>query len=53
MILKEDFGKQVFQPLQENSKLFTELGICDRSNKLGHIYVVRITGRKTTAANSS
>ena len=47
MILKQDFGKQEFQPLREGSKLFTELG----SNvavpiKLGHIYLVRITGKK-------
>jgi hypothetical protein len=47
MVLKQDLGKQEFQPLQEGSKLFTELG----SNvaapiKLGHIYLVRIAGKK-------
>jgi hypothetical protein len=46
MVLKEDFGKQVFQPLRENSKL-TELGSSVAAPiKLGHIYVVRITGKK-------
>ena len=47
MVLKQDLGKQEFQPLQEGSKLFTELG----SNvaapiKLGHIYLVRNAGKK-------
>lgn len=46
MVLKEDFGKQVFQPLRENSKL-TELGSSVAAPiKLGHIYVVRSTGKK-------
>lgn len=47
MVLKEDFGKQVFQPLREGSKLFTELGSSVAVPiKLGHIYVVRNTGKK-------
>lgn len=51
MILKEDFGKQVFQPLRENSKLFTELGSSVAAPiKLGHIYVVRITGKKDNSS---
>ncbi len=51
MVLKEDFGKQVFQPLRENSKLFTELGSSVAAPiKLGHIYVVRITGKKDNSS---
>jgi hypothetical protein len=46
MVLKEDLGKQVFQPLREASKL-TELGSPAAAPiKLGHIYLVRITGKK-------
>jgi len=47
MVLKQDLGKQEFQPLQEVSKLFTELGSSVAAPiKLGHIYLVRITGKK-------
>ena len=47
MVLKQDFGKQEFQPLREASKLFTELGSSAAAPiKLGHIYLVRITGKK-------
>ena len=50
MVLKEDFGKQVFQPLRENSKL-SELGSSVAAPiKLGHIYVVRITGKKDNSS---
>jgi hypothetical protein len=46
MVLKEDLGKQVFQPLREASKL-AELGSPAAAPiKLGHIYLVRITGKK-------
>lgn len=51
MVLKEDFGKQVFQPLREGSKLFTELGSSVAAPiKLGHIYLVRITGKKDNSS---
>jgi hypothetical protein len=51
MVLKEDFGKQVFQPLREASKLFSELGSSVAAPiKLGHIYVVRITGKKDNSS---
>ena len=51
MVLKEDFGKQVFQPLREASKLFTELGSSAAAPiKLGHIYVVRTTGKKDNSS---
>ncbi len=51
MVLKEDFGKQVFQPLREGPKLFTELGSSVAAPiKLGHIYVVRITGKKDNSS---
>jgi hypothetical protein len=47
MVLKQDFGKQEFQPLREGPKLFTELGSSVAAPiKLGHIYLVRITGKK-------
>ena len=47
MVLKEDFSKQVFQPLQEASKLFTEAGSSVAATiKLGHIYLVRIADKK-------
>lgn len=47
MVLKQDLSRQEFQPLQEASRLFTEVG----SNvtapiKLGHIYLVRIADKK-------
>ena len=46
MVLKQDLGKQEFQPLQEASKL-SELGSSVAAPiKLGHIYLVRITGKK-------
>ena len=46
MVLKQDLGKQEFQPLQENSKL-TEVGSPVAAPiKLGHIYVVRIADKK-------
>ena len=46
MVLKQDLGKQEFQPLQENSKL-SELGSpVAVPIKLGHIYLVRTTGKK-------
>ena len=46
MVLKQDLGKQEFQPLQEASKL-TEVGASAAAPiKLGHIYLVRITGKK-------
>ena len=46
MVLKQDLSKQEFQPLQEGSKLFTDVG----SNataliRLGHIYLVRIADK--------
>jgi len=47
MVLKQDLGKQEFQPLQEGSKLFTEVGSSVAAPiKLGHIYLVRITDKK-------
>ena len=46
MVLKQDLGKQEFQPLQEASKL-SELGSpVAVPIKLGHIYLVRTTGKK-------
>jgi hypothetical protein len=46
MVLKQDLGKQEFQPLQEASKL-SELGSSVAAPiKLGHIYLVRTTGKK-------
>ncbi len=47
MVLKQDLGKQEFQPLQEASKLFTEVGSPVAAPiKLGHIYLVRIADKK-------
>jgi hypothetical protein len=47
MVLKQDFGKQEFQPLQEASKLFTEVGSSVAAPiKLGHIYLVRTADKK-------
>ncbi len=47
MVLKQDLGKQEFQPLQEASKLFTEVGSSVAAPiKLGHIYLVRIADKK-------
>lgn len=46
MVLKQDLGKQEFQPLQENSKL-TEVGSPVAAPiKLGHIYLVRTADKK-------
>jgi hypothetical protein len=47
MVLKQDLGKQEFQPLQEGSKLFAEVGSSVAAPiKLGHIYLVRIADKK-------
>jgi len=47
MVLKEDLREQVFQPLQEGSKLFTEVAPSATAPiKLGHIYLVRIADKK-------
>ena len=47
MVLKQDLGKQEFQPLQEGSKLFTEAGSSVAAPiKLGHIYLVRTADKK-------
>ena len=47
MVLKQDISKQEFQPLQEASKLFTEVGPAATAPiKLGHIYLVRIADKK-------
>jgi hypothetical protein len=47
MVLKQDLREQEFQPLQEASKLFTEVGSSVAAPiKLGHIYLVRITDKK-------
>jgi hypothetical protein len=47
MVLKEDLSKQVFQPLQEGSKLFTDVGPqATAPIKVGHIYLVRIADKK-------
>ena len=47
MVLKQDTTKQEFQPLQEASKLFTEVGPSAAAPiKLGHIYLVRVADKK-------
>ena len=47
MILKQDLGKQEFQPLQEAAKLFTDAGPeAAAPIKLGHIYLVRVADKK-------
>ena len=47
MVLKQDLGKQEFQPLQEASKLFTDVGPeASAPIKLGHIYLVRVADKK-------
>ena len=47
MVLKQDLGKQEFQPLREGPKLFTEVGTSIAAPiKLGHIYLVRIADKK-------
>ena len=54
MVLKQDFGKQEYQPLQEGSKLFTELTpSASAPIKLGHIYLVRIADKKDKASSNS
>lgn len=47
MVLKQDLGKPEYQPLQEGSKLFTEVAPSATAPiKLGHIYLVRIADKK-------
>jgi len=47
MVLKQDLRTQEFQPLQEGSKLFTDVGQSTTAPiKLGHIYLVRIADKK-------
>jgi hypothetical protein len=47
MVLKQDLSKQEFQPLQEASKLFTDVGPqATVPVKLAHIYLVRIADKK-------
>ena len=47
MVLKQDLRQQEFQPLQEASKLFAEVGSSVAAPiKLGHIYLVRIADKK-------
>ena len=50
MVLKQDFSKQEFQPLQEGPKLFTDVArSASAPIKLGHIYLVRIADKKDTS----
>jgi len=50
MILKQDLGRPEYQPLQEGSKLFTELTPSATAPiKLGHVYLVRIADKKDTS----
>lgn len=47
MVLKQDLSTQEFQPLQEGSKLFTDVGSNTTAPiKLGHIYLVRIADKQ-------
>lgn len=47
MVLQEDIRSPVWQALQENAKLFGELGpSANAPIKLGHIYVLRIADTK-------
>jgi hypothetical protein len=48
MVLKQDLGtRKEFQPLQETSKLLTDVGPqATAPIKLGHIYLVRIADKK-------
>jgi len=47
MVLKEDIQKPEYQPVQEATKLFTELApTANAPIKLGHIYLVRIADKK-------
>src|SRR5215213_7612247 len=46
-VLKQDLSKQEFQPLEEGSKLFTDVSPSATAPiKLGHIYLVRIADKK-------
>jgi hypothetical protein len=47
MVLKQDISKQEFQPLQEASKLFTDVAPqATAPIRVGHIYLVRIADKK-------
>lgn len=47
MVLKQDLSKPEYQPLQEGSKLFSEVAPSAVAPiKLGHIYLVRIADKK-------
>jgi hypothetical protein len=47
MILKEDNVEEIYQPLTEGPKLFTDVGpSANAAIKLGHIYLVRIADQK-------
>ena len=50
MVLKDDIRNPEYQPLQEASKLFTEVAPSATAPiKLGHIYLVRIADKKDTS----
>ena len=50
MVLKDDIRTPEYQPLQEGSKLFTEVApSASAPIKLGHIYLVRIADKKDTS----
>jgi len=50
MILKQDLGKPEYQPLQEGSKLLTDVAPSATAPiRLGHIYLVRIADKKDTS----
>ena len=50
MVLKEDIRTPEYQPLQESTKLFTEVAPSATAPiKLGHIYLVRIADKKDTS----
>ena len=47
MVLKQDHSTQEFQPLQEGSRLFADVGPnATAPIRLGHIYLVRIADKK-------
>jgi len=49
-VLKQDIRNPEYQPLQENSKLFTEpASSVNAPIKLGHIYLVRIADKTDTS----
>jgi len=49
-ILKQDLGKPEYQPLQEGSKLLTDVAPSATAPiRLGHIYLVRIADKKDTS----